>query len=198
MYQPSEDKAIAPGIYATSLEGLYFIPSQKHVDDRGYYAELTRIPEIDAVRKSTFVVKQVNVARSVSNIARGIHAEQWNKLVTVTNGTAFCAFADIRPESSTFGQVETALLGTNEDALFGSFFIEKGIGNSLCVTEGPVDYIYYVDELYKNRDTSFDRAVSLFDPDLAIEWPIPQDQMIISERDKQAVSLRELVPEKYA
>lgn len=198
MFSPSEELLVAPGIYKTSLEGLFFIPSQKHEDDRGYYAELTRIPEIDAVRKTPFTVAQVNVARSNTNIARGIHAEQWNKLVTVTNGTAFCAFADIRPESPTFGKVETALLGTGTDALFGSFFIEKGIGNSLCVTEGPVDYIYYVDALYKNRDTSFDRAVSLFDPDLAIAWPISKEEMIISERDTNAVSLRELFPEKYA
>ena len=197
MFSPSNATELESGIFATALKGLYFVASTKHSDNRGYYSELIRLPELEAVRKTSFTVVQVNLARSNQDVARGIHAEDWNKLVTVTNGTAFCAFADIRPDSATFGTVETALIGQGETALHGSFFIEKGIGNSLCVMEGPVDYIYSVDALYKDRDTSFDRAVSLFDPDLAIQWPISQDQMIISDRDKNAVNLSELFPEKY-
>lgn len=196
MFSPSPEMEIAHGIYKTSLAGLYFIASQQHTDDRGYYSELVRIPELNEVLGTPFIVAQVNCARSLSNVARGIHAENWNKLVTVVQGTAFCAFADIRPMSDTFGKVETALLGPGQNALHGSFFIEKGIGNSLCVTEGPVDYLYYVDALYKDRDTSFDQAVSLFDPSLNISWPLSKDEMIISERDKNAVTLEELVGEK--
>lgn len=198
MYSPSPELEIAHGIYKTLLEGLYFIASTKHIDTRGYYSELVRIPELEQVRGVPFTVAQVNIARSYAKVARGIHAENWNKLVTVTQGTAFCAFADIRPQSSTFKQVETVLLGHGENALHGSFFIEKGIGNSLCVIEGPVDYLYYVDELYKERDTSFDQAVSLFDPELAIQWPLTQAEMIISDRDTKAISLAELVRVKHA
>jgi len=197
MFTPTKDLEVAHGIFRTQLAGLYFIASTKQSDDRGYYSELVRLPELDAIRNTAFVVAQVNIARSLENVARGIHAENWNKLVTVTNGTAFCAFADIRPESQTFGQVETVLLGQSTEALHGSFFIEKGIGNSLCVTAGPVDYIYYVDALYKDRDTTYDRAVSLFDPDLAINWPLSKEEMIISDRDKDAVTVQELFPEKY-
>ena len=198
MYTPTPELELASGIYKTSLEGLYFIPSKKFDDDRGYYAELARIPELDAVQGETFTVAQVNLARSNDKVARGIHAEDWNKLITITSGVAFCAFADIRPDSPTFGAVETVSLGVGENALHGAFFISKGIGNSLCVTQGPVDYLYCVDALYKDRDTSFDRAVSLFDPDLAIQWPLSKEEMIISERDTQATTVRELFPEKYA
>lgn len=197
MFLPNPDLEIAHGIYKTSLDGLFFIACVQHTDDRGYYSELVRIPELNQVRGTSFTVAQVNIARSNANVARGIHAEDWNKLVTVTQGTAFCAFADIRPTSATFGKVETVLLGHGENALQGSFFIEKGIGNSLCVTEGPVDYLYYVDALYKDRDTSFDQAVSLFDPDLNIAWPLSKEEMIISERDKNAIALKELIEEKH-
>ena len=69
----------------------------------------------------------------------------------------------------------------------------KGLGNSLCVVNGPVDYLYAVDALYRERDTSGDQAISLFDPELAIPWPISREQMIISERDKQSVNLAEKI-----
>ncbi|MCB9800832.1 MAG: dTDP-4-dehydrorhamnose 3,5-epimerase family protein [Pseudomonadales bacterium] len=198
MFTPYEDLEISNGIYSTSLDGLYFVASKKFDDNRGYYAELTRIPELDEVRNKKFNVVQVNLARSNKNVVRGIHSEDWNKLVTITNGVAFCAFVDMRPDSPTFGAVETVTLGVGKEALHGSFFIPKGIGNSLCVTEGPVDYLYYVDALYKDRDRSFDRAVSLFDPDLAINWPLPKDKMVISERDSNATTVRAIFPEKYA
>jgi len=82
--------------------------------------------------------------------------------------------------------------------LHGSLFIPNGIGNSLCAVKGPVDYLYYVDQLYKDRNTNGDKAISLFDPNLNIEWPIKREDMIISERDKNAVTLTELFPKKYA
>ena len=198
MFTPTDSSEIANGIYAPELEGLYFISSNFFSDDRGSYAELVRLPELEAVRKQAFPVVQVNVARSKVNVARGIHAEQWNKLVTVTNGVAFCAFVDFRTDSATFGKSVTAELGIGQTALHGSFFISSGIGNSLCVTQGPVDYLYYVDQLYKDRDVSHDQAVSLFDPELAIPWPIEREKMILSERDQTAITLKELFPEKYA
>ncbi len=198
MYTPKESLQVGESIYSSKLEGLFFLESKKFDDERGYYAELARIPELDALRGVEFCTKQVNIARSSQNVARGIHSENWNKLVTVTNGVAFCALVDLRPTSKTFGVFETILLGVGKDALHGSVFIPSGIGNSLCVVEGPVDYLYYVDKLYKDRDPSGDKALSLFDPDLAISWPIAKEEMILSQRDQNTVTLKELFPEKYA
>ena len=195
MYTLTSEREIAHGIYSTALSGLYYIETTQHSDSRGYYAELARIPELEVVTGSPFTIAQLNLAHSGHHVARGIHAEQWNKLITIPAGTAFCAFADITPGSATFGKVETAYLGQGDSALHGSFYLSKGIGNSLCVTEGPVDYLYAVDALYKDRDTKFDRALSLFDATLAIKWPLSQAEMIISERDATAVTLDELLKE---
>ena len=93
--------------------------------------------------------------------------------------------------------METFSLGIGEGARAGAIYLEKGIGNSLCVTEGPVDYVYVVDVLYADRDKSQDRAISIFDKDLAIDWPVARERMIMSERDTQTVTLRELLPEKF-
>lgn len=196
-YTPSSEQEVNPGIFKTSIDGLYFIAHKKHRDDRGFFAEILRINEIEDVANVDFRIKQVNHARSEKNVVRGIHAEDWNKLVFVTAGLAFCAICDVRPQSSTFGKKEYFLMGIHEKALDGSLYIPARLGNSVCVLEGPVDYIYCVDRLYKERDPAGDAAISLFDLDLAVEWPISKAEMIISERDKNSISLREKFPEKF-
>lgn len=196
-YTPSSELEVKPGIFKTSIDGLYYIAHTKHRDDRGFFAEIMRIPELEEVAKLDFRIKQVNHARSEKNVVRGIHAEDWNKLVFVTSGLAFCAICDVRPNSQSFGKKEYFLMGVHEKALDGALYIPARLGNSVCVLEGPVDYMYAVDRLYKDRDPSGDMAISLFDKDLAVEWPISPEKMIISERDKNSISLREKFPEKF-
>lgn len=196
-YKPTSDSQVAKGIYKTAIDGLLFIDKSVFEDSRGFFTEVVRLPEVEAVIGKPFNVRQVNHARSEQNVVRGIHAEGWNKCTFITRGKAFCALVDVRPESKTFLVKEYFLLGEGEGALAGVLFLPSGIGNSLCVIEGPVDYIYLVDRLYKDRDPSGDAAISLFDPDLAVQWPIPKEQMVISSRDENAVSVREKFPEKF-
>lgn len=191
-FTPTPENKISPTIHKTLIEGLYYIPHRQFPDDRGFYSELARIPELDAVTGSAFVAQQLNQSRSNTNVARGIHAEDWNKLITVTNGLCFCALVDLRKDSPTFGKHHTFLLGTSPKALRGSVYVAKGIGNSFCVLEGPADYVYAVDALWANRDTTKDVAVTLFDPDIAIQWPIPKEQLQISQRDLDSILLKEL------
>lgn len=179
------------------IADLKLFPHSKFEDERGSYAELGIIPEIEEEIGQAFLTKQVNLSVSKTSVIRGLHAEDWNKLATVITGKAFCAFADLRPNSPSFGQVETITLGIGEDAENVSVFIPKGVANSFLVLEGPVNYLYCVDELYATRDKSRDKAINLFDPDLNIQWPIAKENMIISDRDKNSVTLRELFPEKY-
>jgi dTDP-4-dehydrorhamnose 3,5-epimerase len=188
---------LAPDIYGTAIHGLYFINQHRHHDERGFYVELARVGELEPVLGFPFVTKQANHAHSKTNVIRGIHAEGWNKLVSITKGTAFCALADIRPDSPTYGKVETFVLGDNEAALTGALFVSQGIGNSFCVLDGPLDYLYLVDKLYKERDPRGDQAISLFDPDLNIQWPLERSQMILSQRDLNSITLRELYPDSF-
>ncbi|MDQ3008188.1 MAG: dTDP-4-dehydrorhamnose 3,5-epimerase [bacterium] len=196
-FLPTPTNELSPGIHRTKIDGLLYTAHRKFDDDRGFYAELGLIPDIETHLKRPFKVAQVNQAHSVANVIRGFHAEAWNKLVFVTTGQVFCALADIRPESGTFGEVETFLLGHGNSALAGSLFISEGIANSVCVVSEPVDYVYFVDQLYRDRDLKNDQAISLFDPDLAVKWPLDRDKMIISDRDLQAVTLRSLYPDKF-
>lgn len=184
-------------VYKTDIPGLYFIEHKTFEDERGFYSELYRIPEIDALNSLQFAVKQVNLSLSHTNVIRGFHAENWNKLITVFTGEAYCVLVDVRPESPSFGRSELFTLGDSKSSLKGSLFVRAGIANSLLVLSGPANYFYCVDQLYAERDTSNDVAISLFDPDLNIDWPIPREQMIMSERDKNSISLKEKFPEKF-
>lgn len=196
-YQPEEGLKLSDRIYRTGLEGLYYIDNQVFADERGFFTDLSDVEELKQTIGIDFRIKQINQSRSLENVVRGIHAEDWNKLVTITSGTAYCAIASINPQASDFGKTESFVLSKTGEGLTGSLFLSRGLGNSICVLEGPVDYVYAVDQLYKDRDKSGDQAINLFDPDLNIAWPKASEEMIISERDKDAVNLRQLFPDSF-
>ncbi len=187
-FTPSAANEIKPGIHRTALEGLFYIAPADFHDERGYYAELSRIPEIDTVLDQPFQMKQLNLSHSRTNVIRGLHAEAWNKLISIVHGTAFCAWVDVRPDSETFGDTVTMTMGHDDAAVFGTMYVAEGIANSFLVTDGPLEYVYAVDQLYSERDPAGDVALHLFDPHLDIEWPLEKDKMIMSERDRTASS----------
>jgi dTDP-4-dehydrorhamnose 3,5-epimerase len=196
-YIPSEELKIKDNVYKTSINGVLYINRPIYSDNRGYFSEVVKVPELEEMIDLPFNVMQVNHARSEQYVIRGIHAEGWNKFVFVISGTCFAAIVDVRPDSETFGNKEYIIMGNADNALKGCLFLPSGVGNSLCVLEGPVDYLYLVDRLYKDRDPSGDVAISVFDPDINIQWPIEKEKMIISERDTNAITLREKCPEKF-
>lgn len=191
-FVPSSASLIDKRIHRMPINDLYFIEAERNDDFRGYYAELELIPDLEVILGRPFVTKQVNHAHSEQNVARGFHAEAWNKLITVTHGTCTCVWVDLRPDSEQFGQAVSMTLGTDQSAIYGSVFVGRGIGNGYVVTTGPADYVYLTDELYRDRDVAFDRAISLFDPELNIDWPVPRMEIILSQRDKQAITLAQL------
>ena len=194
---PTESSHVVDGIYKTKIDGLLFSASQKHIDHRGHYAELVRLPNLNSALKSPFIPVQINHSHSHLNVIRGFHAENWNKLVTIVHGYCYCVLVDVRPQSITFGQSVSLLLGNHDDALYGSLFIPAGVANSALALSEPVDYLYFVDALYADRDHSGDVSISLFDADIKANWPIPKKAMILSERDRKSITLRERFPENF-
>ena len=182
---------MAEGIFKTDIDGLWYVERRQFEDERGFFAEVGHTHKLEEVSGEEFVVKQVNHSKSREKVVRGMHAEDWKKLIFVTYGVSFSALADVRPDSKTFKKVVCFKLGLGEGALKGGLFILPGVANSVCVLKGPVEYVYLVDRLYKDRDPKGDVAISLFDPELAIDWPLKKEEMIISDRDKQAVTLKE-------
>lgn len=188
---PAQEKI--PGIYSTPIDGMYALPAKPHHDERGFFLELAKIADLNQVLEPAFTPKQINQAHSIKNVARGFHAEDWNKLVAVMSGECFCALADIRPTSKTFGTVVTVNLGHGTNSLLGALYLPKGVANSLVVLSEKLDYLYLVDKLYSERSPEGDQAIDLFDPTLAVEWPIKKSQMLLSDRDQKSTTLAELL-----
>lgn len=197
-YQPTEALKIADGVYKTKISGLNYLTFPMFGDDRGVFTSFHKIPKLNPILGTDFVVKQLNYAYSIPNVIRGMHGEAWNKLITVLSGKALCVLADIRPNSPTFLKTEYFEFEFDPKAkTLSGLYITQGIANSICVLKGPVGYLYAVDQLYEDRDVKGDQAISVFDPDLAIDWPLSKDQAVISERDTKAITVRELFPEKF-
>lgn len=177
-------------IKQTLIPGLLILERPAFTDERGFFREVFHLNELEKVSGVKFNLAQWNHSLSKSGVIRGLHGENWNKIVYCVTGKMFTAIVDIRPESETFGKVETFTLDENNRI---GLFIPKGLANSVCVVGSEdVNYLYLVDAYYDGTDTT---AIAWDDPDLAIAWPI--ENPIISERDKNSPRLRELFPEKF-
>lgn len=171
-----------------SLEGLLIVDWPDHGDERGFFRQTYQVSELEAALGREVRLRQGNHSRSAPGVLRGFHAEPWDKLVYVVRGLAFCAIADIRPDSPTFGQHETFWLGDPPDGTRRRLFISDGLANAfLAMGDGPVDYVYDVtDEWRPGVDK---RAVAWDDPDLAVDWPVTNPSL--SEADQANPPLRD-------
>ena len=177
-------------IKQTNFKDLLKLEKPTFEDDRGFFREVFHLDELNQALGFEFKPLQWNHSRSKPKVLRGIHAENWNKLIYPISGEAFAVVVDIREDSETFGKYETFIF---DDSEHYGLFIPKGFANSFCVTgEIDLDYLYLVDAYYDGSDTT---AIAWDDPDLKIKWPI--NDPIISERDRNNPKLRDLFPEKF-
>jgi dTDP-4-dehydrorhamnose 3,5-epimerase len=172
-----------------SLHGLLVLERPTFEDERGYFHEAFRLRDLEEFLGRSVKFVQINHSRSRKDVLRGLHAENWEKLVYVPYGEVFTALADIRPWSPTFGQIETFRFSDDHRP---TLFLPAGIAHGYCVLSDTADYVYQVTSYYDGSDT---RAVAWDDPDLAVRWPT--DAPIVSERDRRNPTLRRLVPEAF-
>lgn len=177
-------------IKKTSMPGLLILERPVFEDERGFFREIFHMDELEKELGFEFKPVQMNHSRSLPGVLRGLHGEQWNKMIYPVTGRAFLAIVDLRQDSPSFAKVETFII---DDGHRYGLFIPNGFANSICVIgENPVDYIYLTDAYWDGTDQ---RAVAWDDPDLSISWPIKDP--VISERDKNNPKLRDLFPEKF-
>jgi dTDP-4-dehydrorhamnose 3,5-epimerase len=192
-YQAENNLAVAENIYRTPIEGLFYLKYNKFIDERGLFAQVLEPSRIAQKINPDFQIKQVNLSVSKSKVIRGIHAENWNKLITVLTGRAQLVIADIRQDSSSYKKTVYFDFNADKNKQWGeALYISAKLGNSICAIQGPVYYLYGVDQLYQDRNQEDDQAISLFDPDLNIQWPFTKEEMIISKRDLTSITLKEL------
>ena len=174
----------------TGIEGLKVVDLAVHGDSRGWFKENWQRAKMTALGIPDLMVVQNNISYNDSRgVTRGIHAEPWDKFISVARGSVFGAWVDLREGSETFGKVFTCTLDPSR-----AIYVPRGVGNSFQALEDGTAYTYLVDahwSLELKRTYTF---VNLADPELAIEWPIPLDQATVSEADLNHPYLKDVIP----
>ena len=173
----------------TKIPGVFIIEPKLFGDARGYFCETFRENEFyQEVAPITFV--QENENKSSYGVLRGIHFQKppytQSKLARVVEGAVLDVAVDLRKDSPTFGQwVGVELSAENHRQLF----LPKGMGHAMiCLTETCI-FQYKVDSYYAPQSEGY---VAWDDPDLNIDWQVPADKIILSEKDKHHPRLSEL------
>jgi len=175
-------------IKKTHIPGLVIIQPQVFADDRGFFMESyneNRYFENEVLPH--FV--QDNISKSCYGTVRGLHYQlapfAQSKLVQVIEGKVLDVAVDLRIKSPTFGQSYSIELSAENKT---QFFIPQGFAHGFSVLSETAIFMYKCDNYY-NREA--ERGLAYNDAQLNIDWKIPQDKIIISQKDGILPTLKE-------
>ncbi|GAB4012661.1 sugar nucleotide-binding protein [Nocardioides ultimimeridianus] len=174
-------------IEETPVPGLLVVRLPVHRDSRGWFKENWQRAKMVDLGLPDFGPVQNNMSLNAHRGAtRGIHAEPWDKLVSVATGRVFAAWVDLR-EGASYG----ATYWTEIDESV-AVFVPRGVGNSYQALEDGTVYSYLVNDHYEPGHAY--PALDLADPTVAIPWVIPLDAADISEKDRANPRLADVTP----
>src|SRR4051794_13369389 len=175
----------------TRLDGPILLKPRVFGDERGFFMESYR-RSVYTDLGITEEMPQDNHSRSAANIVRGMHFQIGAgaaKLVRCARGTIYDVVVDLRKGSPSYGQWEGFELS---DENFHIVYCPVGFAHGFCVVSDVADVMYKQSRYY---DDDLERGIAYNDPDVAIEWPVPVDQLVPSQRDASAPSLKEIEDE---
>ena len=174
-------------ITATAISGLLLVDLTVHGDNRGWFKENWQREAMTAAGLPDFGPVQQNISLNerVGTI-RGIHAEPWDKWVSLATGKVFGAWVDLRPGPG-FGRVVTAELDPSR-----AVFVPRGVGNAFQTLEHGTAYTYLVNDHW-SPEAAY-TFLNLADETVAVPWPIPLDQAETSAKDLAHPRLAGVVP----
>ena len=173
----------------TSIPGMLVLDLPVHGDSRGWFKENWQRAKMGALGLPDFGPVQNNISFNAERgVTRGIHAEPWDKYISVATGSVFGAWVDLRPGES-FGRVFTCVLDPSR-----AIYVPRGVGNSFQALEDGTAYTYLVNAHWSAELKRTYTFVNLADPELAIDWPIPLSECELSEADRGHPVLADALP----
>lgn len=174
----------------TDIPGLLIFDVTYVGDDRGYFQEkYQKAKLVEAGMPEGFTVVQNSLSyNKEAGVTRGLHAEPWDKYISVVTGKVFAAYVDLRKGDS-FGTVVTVEITPNI-----TVFLPEGVANSFQTVEPDTYYLYSVNAHWSADNYDKYCFVNLADSTLNIEWPIALDQAVVSERDRNHPQLHDITP----
>lgn len=174
----------------TEIPGMYVIDLVLHGDTRGWFKENYQRAKMEALGLPHFEVVQNNFSYNEERgVTRGLHAEPWEKFISLANGRIFGAWVDLRKGES-FGKVVTMEITPDK-----AVFVPRGVANSYQTLETNITYTYLVNAHW-SPDAKY-ASVNMFDPALNIDWPVGKDQAIVSEKDHNNPLLSDVQPMEF-
>lgn len=171
----------------TPIPGVLLFDLPVHGDNRGWFKENWQRERMLAAGLPDFGPVQNNISfNDKAGTTRGIHAEPWDKFVSVASGRIFGAWVDLR-EGPTFGTVFTAELDPGK-----AIFIPRGVANSYQTLDDNTSYVYLVNDHW-SADAEY-TFLNLADETVSIPWPIPLEEAELSDKDKAHPRLADVVP----
>ncbi|MDR2382036.1 MAG: bifunctional dTDP-4-dehydrorhamnose 3,5-epimerase family protein/NAD(P)-dependent oxidoreductase [Bifidobacteriaceae bacterium] len=164
----------------TEIDGLLVIDLELHEDARGWFKENWQRAKMTALGLPEFNPVQNNMSYNAQlGATRGIHAEPWDKLVSVATGAVFGAWVDLREGSASYGRVVTRSFGPET-----AVFVPRGVGNAYQALGDGTVYSYLTNAHWSPAAKDSYAYVNLADPGLGIVWPIPLAEAEISAADR--------------
>ena len=172
---------------ALELRGAYLITAFHAGDERGGFTKWFE-KDIYAGGRIPFQLNETFSSRSMKNVVRGLHFQirrPQAKLVSVVAGRVWDVIVDLRPGSESFGQwIAAELSAENHTCLY----IPRGFAHGFASLEDNTVMLYQCDGAY---DRESDTGILFNDPEIGIRWPVPEEDMIRSERDRHLMTLAE-------
>lgn len=174
--------------YETPIPGLVIFDLTVFGDNRGWFKENWQRQKMTAIGLPDFGPVQNNFSfNHKKGVLRGIHAEPWDKFISVGSGSFFGAWVDIREGSPTYGTTFTTEIDASK-----AIFVPAGVANSYLTLEDNTVYSYLVnDHWYPDAEYTFINAA---DPTLGIKWPIPLEECELSGKDKNHPMFKDITP----
>ncbi len=175
-------------VIQTEIPGVVIIEPKVFGDSRGYFFEsFSEKMFVEKVAQTRFV--QDNESRSCYGVVRGLHFQKpphaQAKLVRVVKGRVLDVAVDVRKGSPTYGKhVAVELTEDNHR----QFFIPRGFAHGFAVLSEDAVFQYKCDNYYAPQSEG---AIAWDDPDLGIDWRIPMDKALLSEKDSRHPRLKD-------
>jgi dTDP-4-dehydrorhamnose 3,5-epimerase len=175
----------------TKLDGVGLFQATLLGDERGFFVETYRRNELAALGIEEEMVQDSH-SRSKRGIVRGMHfqiAAGTSKLVRCGRGHIVDVVVDLRRGSPTFGKWEAFDL-TDENGRM--VYCPIGFAHGFCVVSDSADVLYKQSSYYSGE---LERGIRYDDPDIGIEWPLPVEDLVPSQRDATAPTLADVADE---
>lgn len=177
-------------VHETGIEGLKVVDLAVHGDSRGWFKENWQRAKMCALGIPDLHVVQNNISFNANKgVTRGIHAEPWDKFISLGSGRILGAWVDLRDGSPTYDRSYR-----REMDMGTAVYVPRGVGNGFRALEDSTVYTYLVDTHWSAELKETYTFVNLADPELTIEWPISLSEATLSEADKRHPYLKDVVP----